>query len=476
MRVIFAITEADPFLKTGGLGDVGGSLPAALQKQGADVRVFLPKYSLIPEQYRREFKHLTHFSIPLAWRRQYCGLEEMTYQGIHYYFIDNEYYFDRSSIYDNYDRAEQYAFFSRAVLESLAYLPGFQPDIIHCHDWQTALIPLMLKEFYNKEPLYFPLKTVFTIHNLKYQGIFAEEVLSDIIGLGPEMFTENKLEFFGAINFMKSALLYADKITTVSPTYAEEIQTSAYGEKLEGLLSQQRNNLQGILNGLNYDLYDPGRDPYLIVPLNSSPKAKEENKGYLQGILGLPIQKDTAMLGMVSRLVEQKGLDLLAHVMEEILLLDVQLVILGSGEHRYEEMLRYFAGKYPEKMAVRTKYSDELAHLIYAGSDLFLMPSLYEPCGISQMIAMHYGSIPLVRKTGGLKDTVNSFNEDSGLGNGFSFASYNAHEFLFTLQRAIKLYTEKRPVWNKIKENALQSNFSWERSAQAYIRLFESLL
>lgn len=476
MRVIFAITEADPFLKTGGLGDVGGSLPAALQKQGADVRVFLPKYSLIPEQYRREFKHLTHFSIPLAWRRQYCGLEEMTYQGIHYYFIDNEYYFDRSSIYDNYDRAEQYAFFSRAVLESLAYLPGFQPDIIHCHDWQTALIPLMLKEFYNKEPLYFPLKTVFTIHNLKYQGIFAGEVLSDIIGLGPEMFTENKLEFFGAINFMKSALLYADKITTVSPTYAEEIQTSAYGEKLEGLLSQQRNNLQGILNGLNYDLYDPGRDPYLIVPLNSSPKAKEENKGYLQGILGLPIQKDTAMLGMVSRLVEQKGLDLLAHVLEEILLLDVQLVILGSGEHRYEEMLRYFAGKYPEKMAVRTKYSDELAHLIYAGSDLFLMPSLYEPCGISQMIAMHYGSIPLVRETGGLKDTVNSFNEDSGLGNGFSFASYNAHEFLFALQRAMKLYTEKRPVWNKIKENALQSNFSWERSAQAYIRLFESLL
>jgi starch synthase len=476
MRVIFAITEADPFLKTGGLGDVGGSLPAALQKQGADVRVFIPKYSLIPEHYRREFKHLTHFSVPLAWRRQYCGLEEMTYEGVHYYFIDNEYYFDRSSVYNNYDRAEQYAFFSRAVLESLAYLPGFQPDIIHCHDWQTALIPLMLKEFYNKEPLYFPLKTVFTIHNLKYQGIFAKEVLSDIIGLGYELFTEDKLEFFGAVNFMKTALLYADRITTVSPTYAKEIQASPYGEKLEGLLHQRRNDLHGILNGLNYDLYDPIRDPYLIVPLNTSPRAKEENKSYLQGILGLPLQRDTAMLGMVARLVEQKGLDLLAHVLEEILLLDVQLVILGSGEHHYEEMLRYFAGKYPEKMAVRTKYSDELAHLIYAGSDLFLMPSLYEPCGISQMIAMHYGTIPLVRETGGLKDTVSSFNEGSGQGNGFSFSAYNAHEFLFTLQRAVKLFNEKKSVWNKIRENALQSNFSWERSAQLYMQLYESLL
>jgi starch synthase len=476
MRVVFAITEADPFLKTGGLGDVGGSLPAALQKQGADVRVFLPKYSLIPEHYRREFRHLTHFSVQLAWRRLYCGLEEMTYEGVHYYFIDNKYYFDRSSVYENYDRAEQYAFFSRAVLESLAYLPGFQPDIIHCHDWQTALIPLMLKEFYNKEPLYFPLKTVFTIHNLKHQGIFAKDVLSDVIGLGYELFTEDKLEFFGAVNFMKTALLYADRITTVSPTYAKEIQTSAYGEKLEGLLHLRRNDLHGILNGLNYDLYNPSRDPYLIVPLNASPRAKEENKGYLQGILGLPIQRDTAMLGMVTRLVEQKGLDLLAHVLEEILLLDVQLVILGSGEQRFEEMLRYFAGKYPEKMSVQTKYSDELAHLIYAGSDLFLMPSLYEPCGISQMIAMHYGAIPLVRETGGLKDTVRSFNEGSGFGNGFSFAAYNAHEFLFTLQRAVKLFREKRAVWNKIKENALQSNFSWERSAQAYMRLYESLL
>ncbi|HWQ89244.1 MAG TPA: glycogen synthase GlgA [Desulfitobacteriaceae bacterium] len=476
MRVVFAITEADPFLKTGGLGDVGGSLPAALQKQGADVRVFLPKYSLIPERFRREFKHLTHFSVPIAWRRQYCGLEEMTYQGVHYYFIDNEYYFDRPSAYENFDKAEQYAFFSRAVLESLVYLPGFQPDIIHCHDWQTALIPLMLKEFYNQEPLYFPLKTVFTIHNLKYQGIFAPEVLSDIIGLGRNLFTEDKLEFFGAVNYMKTALLYADRITTVSPTYAQEIQTPAYGEKLDGILHQRRDSLQGILNGIDYNIYNPNQDPYLAVPFKASPRAKEENKEYLQGSLGLPVQRDPAVLGMVTRLVDQKGLDLLAHVLEEILLLDVQLIILGAGEERYEEMLRYFAGKYPDKMAVRTKYSDELAHLIYAGSDLFLMPSLYEPCGISQMIAMRYGTIPVVRETGGLKDTVLPFNEANGRGNGFSFTVYNAHEFLFTVQRAVKLFSEKRAVWDKIQENARQCNFSWERPAQAYMQLYESLL
>ena len=476
MRVVFAITEADPFLKTGGLGDVGGSLPAALQKQGADVRVFLPKYSLISERFRREFKHLTHFSVPLAWRRQYCGLEEMTYQGIHYYFIDNEYYFDRPSAYENFDKAEQYAFFSRAVLESLAYLPGFQPDIIHCHDWQTALIPLILKEFYNQEPLYFPLKTVFTIHNLKYQGIFASEVLSDIIGLGRNLFTEEKLEFFGAVNYMKTALLYADRITTVSPTYAQEIQTPAYGEKLDGILHQRRDSLQGILNGIDYDTYNPDQDPYLAVRFNASPRAKEENKEYLQGILGLPVLRDSAVLGMVTRLVDQKGLDLLAHVLEEILLLDVQLVVLGAGEERYEEMLRYFAGKYPEKMAVRTKYSNELAHLIYGGSDLFLMPSLYEPCGISQMIAMRYGTIPLVRETGGLKDTVQPFNEANGRGNGFSFAAYNAHEFLFAVQRAVKLFSEKKAAWEKIQENARRCDFSWKRPAQTYMQLYESLL
>ncbi|MHB8127000.1 MAG: glycogen synthase GlgA [Desulfitobacteriaceae bacterium] len=476
MRVIFAIAEADPFVKTGGLGDVGGSLPAALRKYGADVRVILPKYSLIPEHFQRELKHLTHFSVPLAWRKQYCGLEEMMYLGVHYYFIDNEYYFKRSSVYEDYDKAEKYAFFSRAVLESLTHLPGFQPDIIHCHDWQTALIPLMLKEFYSKEPLHFPVKTVFTIHNLKYQGVFAREVLSDIIGLGEDFFTEDTLEFFGAVNFMKAALLYADRITTVSPTYALEIQNPSFGEKLEGILQKRRESLLGILNGIDYEIYNPNQDPYLVSPFNTSPQAKEKNKDHLQRILGLPVRRDSPILAMVTRLVDQKGLDLLAHVLEEMLTLNVQLVILGSGEHRYEEMLQYFAGKYPEKMAVRMEYSDELAHLIYAGADLLLMPSQYEPCGISQMIAMRYGTIPVVRETGGLKDTVIPYNEVSGEGNGFSFTNYNAHEFLFTVQRAVKLFSENMAVWNKIQENALQSNFSWDLSAQAYIQVYESLL
>ncbi len=476
MRVVFAISEADPFIKTGGLGEVGGSLPAALQKQGADVRVILPKYSMIPDHFQKEFRHLTHFYVPLAWRKQYCGLEEMIYQGVHYYFIDNEYYFKRSSLYEDYDKAEQYTFFSRAVLESLTHLPEFKPDIIHCHDWQTALIPLMLKEFYSKEPLHFPVKTVFTIHNLKYQGVFAKKVLSDIIGLGKDFFTADTLEFFGAVNFMKAALLYADRITTVSPTYAQEIQTAYYGEKLEGILQKRRESLLGILNGIDYETYNPNCDSYLVAPFDASPQGKEENKNHLQSILGLPIRRDIPVLGMVTRLVDQKGLELLTHVMEEMLMLDAQLVILGSGEERYEEALRNFAGKYPEKMAVRMEYSNELAHKIYAGADLLLMPSRFEPCGISQMIAMRYGTLPVVRETGGLKDTVLPYNEFTGKSNGFSFANYNAHEFLFTVQRAVKIFAENRKAWNKIQENAFQSDFSWDRSAQAYIQIYDSLL
>lgn len=476
MKIVFAIAEADPFVKTGGLGEVGGSLPASLQKQGADVRVIMPKYSIIPEQFRNQLKPVTHFYVPLAWRKQYCGLEEMTYKGVHYYFIDNEYYFKRPSVYEDYDKAEQYAFFSRAVLECLVHLPEFRPDIIHCHDWHTALIPLMLKEFYCREPLYYPIKTVFTIHNLKYQGVFAKEVLGDILGLGDKFLTAENLGFYDGVNFMKAALLFADRITTVSPTYAQEIQNAYYGEKLEGLLQMRSKSLIGILNGVDYETYNPDQDPYLLTPFNSSSQAKEENKVNLQRILGLSVQGDVPVLGMVSRLVDQKGLDLMVHVLEEILTLNVQLVILGTGDHRYEEMLQFFAGKYPERMAAIMEYSDALAHKIYAGADIFLMPSRFEPCGISQMIAMRYGAIPVVRETGGLKDTVFPYNENTGEGNGFCFANYNAHEFLFAVQRALRLFSEDKSAWNKITENALKSNFSWDQSAQTYIEVYESLL
>lgn len=476
MKVVFVIAEADPFVKTGGLGEVGGSLPSFLHKQGVDVRVIIPKYSSIAKRFPGDFKHLAHFDVSVAWRQQYCGLEEIVYQGIPYYFIDNEYYFSRPNIYGEFDDAERFAFFSRAALESLIHIPGFKPDIIHCNDWHTALIPLMLKAFYSREPLYYPIKTVFTIHNLKYQGIFSPEILSNILGLGREYFTEDCLEFHGAINYMKAALLYADRITTVSSTYAQEIQNSYYGENLDGVLRKRREILVGILNGIDYEIYDPQRDPYLFRSFDNFPQAKKENKKHLQRILGLPVREDQAVLGMVSRLVDQKGLDLLAHVIEEILALDIQMVILGTGENRYEQMLRNFAAKYPEKLAIRLEFSDKLAHEIYAGADLLLMPSRFEPCGISQMIAMRYGTIPIVRETGGLKDTVIPYNESTGSGNGFSFQNYNAHEFLFSVQYAVKLYQEDKRVWDNIRQNALMSDFGWDRSANAYIQIYESLL
>lgn len=476
MKLVFVTAEADPFAKTGGLGEVAGSLPVFLHKQGIDVRIIMPKYSSISKDLQREFKHLSHYNVPVAWRKQYCGLEETIYQGIPYYFIDNEYYFTRPQVYGEYDDAERFAFFSRAALESLIHIPGFKPDILHCHDWHTALIPLMLKEFYKREPLYYPIKTLFTIHNLKYQGIFAKEVLEDIVGLGMEFFKENGLEFHGAINFMKGALLYADQITTVSPSYAEEIQNPFYGENLDGLLRKRRESLTGIINGLDYEAYDPFNDPYLVMPYQDVSESKAENKKHLQKNMGLPVRDDCAVLGMVSRLADQKGLDLLAHVLDELLELDVQMVILGTGEKQYEEMLKYFESKYPEKLAIRFEFSNELAHQIYAGSDMLIMPSRFEPCGIAQMIAMRYGAVPIVRETGGLKDTVMPYNEVIGTGNGFSFANYNAHELLFTVQRAVSIYYENKPVWNNIRLRAMESDFSWDRSANAYIEIYKSLL
>jgi starch synthase len=475
MTIVFAVAEAAPFIKTGGLGDVAGSLPAALHRQGADVRVIMPKYSSISENFRKEFKSIIHFQVPVAWRNQYCGLEEMVYQGVPYYFLDNEYYFKRTGVYDEFDKAEQFAFFSRAVLESLQYLPHCQTAILHCHDWHTALIPLMLKEFYRNSPIHKQIKTIFTIHNLKYQGIFDKEVLEDIIGLGKEYFTPDTLEFNGAINFMKAGLLYADRVTTVSSTYAQEIKSPFFGEHLEGLLQKRSDNLIGIVNGLDYELFNPDEDPFIKYPFSTSPQAKQMNKMYLQNQLSLPVNNQVPILAMVTRLVDQKGLDLLAHVFEEILALDVQYVVLGTGEPQYEEMLRNFAQKYPQKVIAQLGFDDELAHHIYAGADILLMPSRFEPCGISQMMAMRYGTIPIVRNTGGLADTVISFEKDPERGNGFHFDNYNAHDFLYVIQRAVKLFQEDQKTWGRIKKNALQTNFSWNHSAQEYLKLYKEL-
>ncbi|MEW6662305.1 MAG: glycogen synthase GlgA [Bacillota bacterium] len=475
MRVLFAVAEASPLVKTGGLGEVAAALPAALKKLDIDVRIIMPKYSAIPEEIRKEIKHLAHFYVPLAWRKQYCGLGELDWEGLKYYLLDNEYYFKRDHLYGYYDEAERFAFFCLAALESLAHLGGFRPDIVHCNDWHTALIPLLLKAYYGAGP-FNNIKTVLTIHNLQYQGIFPREVLGDILGLGDEYFTADKIEFYGAVNYLKAGLVYADCLTTVSPTYAQEIQGPYFGERLDGILRAKKDRLYGILNGIDYRKYNPQTDPHIFVNYRGSLYKKEENKLKLQSLLGLPVLRGVPLLGVISRLVDQKGLDLLAPVLEEMLTMDLQVVVLGTGEKRYEEMFAYFASKYPQKLAARLTFDVELAHRIYAGADLFLMPSRFEPCGLSQMIAMRYGTIPVVRETGGLKDTVIPYNQYTGEGNGFSFANYNAHELLFTVQRAVKIYREEKAVWKGLVEKALKSDFSQDKSAQKYVEVYKTIL
>jgi starch synthase len=474
MKVLFAIAEAAPFAKTGGLGDVGGSLPAALAAAKIDVRVMLPKYGFIPEELQKDCRPLTHVKVQLGWRKQECGIEELNYQGVHYYFFNNAQYFGRERLYGYEDDGERFAFFAKAVLESLTCL-NFQPDILHCHDWHTALIPLLLTENYGHHPYYYGIKTVLTIHNLKYQGQFAAAYFDDVLGLSGHKTAWEKLSFDGGINCLKAGLLAADALTTVSPTYAREIQNPYFGEKLDGILRQRHSDLHGILNGIDVSQYDPQTDPFLAVNYRSSLCKKEENKVDLQQILNLPVRRDVPLLAIVSRLVDQKGLDLVAHVLEEMLGMDLQLVVLGSGEKRYEDMFRYFAGKYPAKIAVRLAFDNVLAHKIYGGADLLLMPSLYEPCGLSQMIAMRYSTIPVVRETGGLKDSVRPYNEFTGEGNGFSFRNYNAHELLFTVQRAVRLYYENKNAWKGLAENARRVDFSWQNPAAQYAALYQAV-
>lgn len=466
MKVLFAITEAEPFVKTGGLGEVGRYLPLALQEQGVEIRVILPQYGSIPLEYLQEMQTIKECTVPLAWRNQYCGLKELEYQGIHYYFLDNEYYFRRSKCYGDGDEGEQYAYFSRAVLESIRYLPEFKPDIIHCHDWHTALIPLFLKGFYAQDSLYYKMKTLFTIHNLKYQGIFSREVQEDVLGLNElsgEFSSPAQLEYYGGVNFMKAGILYSDQVTTVSPTYAQEIQHPYFGEGLHGAIQERKDSLLGILNGVPR----PSPSPTLAD--------KKENRMKLQERLDFANDAEIPILSMVSRLVEQKGLDLLLHVLDEILALDIRLVLLGAGDVHYEERLQGFAERYPGKLRIILGYQEELAGVIYAGSDIFLMPSRFEPCGIAQMIAMSYGTIPIVRETGGLKDTVKPYSPISGEGNGFTFSDYNAHELLYAIQKAVEMFRNQKDTWQKLQENALSSDFSWNRAAARYRDVYESL-
>ncbi len=464
-------SEAAPFAKSGGLGDVLGALPQALSALSHDVRVILPKYGLIEEKFVSQMEFLFYTYVPLGWRNQYAGVFSLKRNGVTYYFIDNEYYFGDKVLY-RWDDLERFSFFDKACLEILPRL-GFRPDVIHCHDWQAGAVPVMLKAYFERNEFYRGIKTVFTIHNLKYQGVFGIEAASDFLSLGKEYFTSDKLEFHGAANLMKGGIVYSDSITTVSPTYAEEIKTPEGGEGLFGLLSARRDSLRGILNGIDYDEYSPQNDPYISMRYSYETinMGKKANKEALQKELGLSLDPQKPMLGLVARLVDQKGIDIIKDAMNEIVNMDIQLVILGTGDERYEKMFRYYGDTYKNKISANIMFNEGLARKIYAASDIFLMPSLFEPCGLGQIIAMSYGAVPLVRETGGLKDTVFSFNEFTHEGNGFSFYPPYAHDFLYTLRRAIGFYKEPE-IWSKLSENAMMERFSWENSAKEYEKVY----
>ncbi|EGO61725.1 glycogen synthase GlgA [Acetonema longum] len=473
-KVLFAAAESVPFAKTGGLADVIGSLPKALQKEGWDVRIIMPRYGDIAEPFRRQMQTLATLTVQVGWRNQYCGVQTLVYEGLTFYFLDNEYYFKRPGLYGYYDDGERFAYFSRAVLEALPVI-GFQPDIIHCHDWHAAMIPVLLTAQYRQRKQYRRMKTVFTVHNLHYQGHFPYEVLGDLFGLGHEHFTNETLEFYGMVNFLKGGLVYSDRLTTVSRSYAAEIQTPFYGEKLEGLLQKRSHELAGIVNGIDYELYNPASDSALFARYDrQSPEKKLFNKTRLQAMLGLQVSESVPMLAVVSRLVKAKGIDLIARVLEEILSRDVQLVILGTGEEKYEGLFRVAAHRHPGQVSANIFFDETLARRIYAASDIFLMPSLFEPCGIGQLIAMRYGSLPLVRETGGLRDTVLSYNEATGEGNGFSFTNYNAHDMLHTMERAVRMYQD-RPLWHHLAAQSMSRDYSWQSAARQYVTLYQSL-
>lgn len=476
MQVLFVTSEGVPFVKTGGLADVSGSLPLALKKEGVEIRVIMPKYKLIPDHFKKKLFLRKKITVSLGWRNLYCGIEELKHNDITYYFIDNEYYFKRDEIYgygDSLDEAERFAFFNRAVLETLPFL-DYKPDILHLNDWQTGLISLFLNTEYKQMDFYQGIKTIFTIHNLKYQGLFPKEILGDLIKYSSSFLNLDGIEYYGRISYLKAGLNYSDYITTVSESYANEIQFPFYGFGLDGVLRKRRENLYGILNGIDITSYNPKTDPDIYVRFDMD-NAKQQNKMLLQNYLGLPVNKDIPMISLISRLVSQKGLDLVVHVLDELLDQEIQLVVLGTGEGKYEHIIGETAYRRFNKLAVKFVFDEPLSRKIYASSDLFLMPSLFEPCGISQLIAMQYHAIPIVRETGGLKDSVEPFNEYTGEGTGFSFSNYNAHEMLFTIKKALNVYYDK-PTWNRILANIKSKDFSWTQSARKYAELYRRLL
>lgn len=475
MKILFAASEANPFIKTGGLGDVIGALPVALKELKADVRVIIPNYRDIDEKLKSKFKYVNNFTVKVGWRNQYCGIYEYNYNGVKFYFIDNEYYFKRGGLYGYYDDGEKFAFFSRAVLEFIKNI-GWTPDIVHCNDWQTSMIPVLHKLEYINDKKFKNMKTILSIHNLFFKGMFSPEVLPELFGYDYESYFNGSLEHNGAVSFLKGGINYADRVTTVSKSYAEEIKTPEYGEQLDGLLRYRGTFLEGIVNGIDYKEYNPEKDKFIKHKYNvNSLLKKGRNKEELQKELNLPVDKNIPMIGMVSRLTHQKGCDLIIRMLDELLKEDIQIVILGTGDYMYEESFKSFSNRYPSKLSANIKFSNELAHKIYAASDMFLMPSLFEPCGLGQLIALRYGTVPIVRETGGLKDTVIPYNEYDESGNGFGFKNYSYEELLNITKYAINIFKDENR-WKKIVKHAMESDNSWEKSAREYIRLYDNLI
>lgn len=476
-KILFAASESVPFIKTGGLADVVGSLPKNFDKEQYDVRVILPKYMCIKEEWKNQLQYKTHFYMDFYWQSRYVGVLELELDGVTFYFVDNEEYFAGFKPYgDMLWDIEKFAFFSKAVL-SILPLIDFRPDIIHCHDWQTGLIPVYLDNFRYGGEFYRGIKTVMTIHNLKFQGVWGTDKVKEITGLPDYYFVPDKMEAYKDANLLKGGIVYADRVTTVSNSYAEEIKTPFYGEKLDGLMNARSNSLSGIVNGIDYEEYNPGTDIHIArnYTVENFRKEKVKNKLALQEQLGLEVDAKKMMIGIVSRLTDQKGFDLIAYVLDELCQDEIQIVVLGTGEERYENMFRHFAWKYPGKVSAQIYYSEPMSHMIYAACDAFLMPSLFEPCGLSQLMSLRYGTVPIVRETGGLKDTVEAYNEYEKTGTGFSFCNYNAHEMMHTVRYAEQIYYDKKRDWNKIAEQAMQKDFSWKNSAKQYEDLYNTL-
>lgn len=475
MKVLFVASEAEPFIKTGGLADVVGTLPRYFKNMGIDARIVIPKYKNIKQDLVSRMSFIKYFYVPVGWRNKYCGIFQYEYKGIIYYFIDNEYYFDRDRLYGYYDDGERFAFFDRAVLNMLWEI-NYKPDIIHCNDWHTGMIPVLYKIEYKHDKFYSGIKFLFSIHNLLFQGNFDKNILGELFNLDNIYYENGSVELNGAVSFMKSGINYSDKISTVSYSYAQEIQTPDYGENLDGLLRSRNSDLWGILNGIDYNVYNPETDSMIFRNYNKDNlRNKMVNKLKLQKDLNLNIDREVPMFAIISRFTPQKGMDIIENIGERLVSKHIQLVILGTGYKQYEDYFRYLSSKYPKTVSANIYFDDVLAHKIYAASDIFLMPSLFEPCGLGQLIALRYGTIPIVRETGGLKDTINPYNKYTGEGNGFSFANFNADDFFHVINDALDYFSEK-DIWSNIINHAMKCDNSWNNSTKLYKSLYESLI